>query len=200
MALRVRSTFVAGVLGALALVLIVAPATFADTKIGQFGVPGPNALTDSKAHPGVWCNYSKTSSDATSWAGKLTHLTVRFPHMATAHPGIAQKVDWYFIVQRKANSGAWSQTYQSTLFAGQAPANGNWAALSNEGVNVSVPSNYKMVDYRYRVFVYMEWYNSTNGVTGGVERRVDKYLIKTAGEAQPSLPKSPCEGYIVIGA
>jgi hypothetical protein len=195
---RFRSVSVAGVLGALALVLIVAPATFADTKIGTYGSPGPNGLRDSKSNPGVSCSYVKVGSDDISWAGKLTHLTVKPPKMATAHPGIAQKVDWSFVVQRIHN-GNYTQTYQSPFYSATAPANGNWAPLVAKGVAVNVPADYQNTVYKYRVLVTLEWYTGTNAVNAGVQRRDDYYLIIAGGDPQTfGVPKTPCEAYIVI--
>ena len=158
-----RTRWVAGVstLGAMILIVLIAPTTFARVPSTQTGVIGAYSLNDSPSNPGVTCKFKTDYNKNGAWAGHLNRLVVNAPNVFAAAG--SQKVGWGFEVERRRGRGAWVTTYASPIWKATATT-ASKASFTNESVSVGVPSDAITHVYSYRVLYDMFWY-AQNGTT-----------------------------------
>jgi hypothetical protein len=168
--MRVRTArWTAGIsmFGAIVMVLVMAPATFAGSATGTVGA---YSLNDSASHPGVTCNY-KSNHTSGYWSGHLQRLVVVPPNVYASHA--TQLVGWRYEVFRRTNSVNWAATYGSAYWNASATTSTK-ASFTNESVSVNVPSNSMTHTYYYKVEILMFWYKADGVHLAGSAVLTDK--------------------------
>jgi hypothetical protein len=160
---------IAGLTGALIILLSSAGATAADTSLGHRGKVGPHHLIDTAAHPGAKCFYVDGAGGGDE---DIDHIRVRPPVVYARNTTAGQDqqtVGWRARIQRlEAGSSTWTTDQTSGIHLATAWDN---TPASFNTIQLSVVPHYGS-KLRVRVLTY--WYKS-GSVVGLALNEVDWY-------------------------
>jgi hypothetical protein len=171
----------------LAAVLVAAQPAVAATVVGQSGLVGKFAFTDTMSQPGIACVYNPVNTNQ-----NLSKIVVHGPKIwarnRTAHRD-SQTVGWRFIIQNSQAGGAppW-QTFTTSSVV---------KATSHDDTGVKFGSRTwiapKNKNVQWRVQIVMRWYKPGSSTTvQGQVKLMDEFQI-TVFPPNPNITNTvPC--------
>jgi hypothetical protein len=177
----------AALLAAVAVLMATAPAG-ADTQLGDTGKVGRHRLRDSRATPGVVCQYSAR--------GFLTGIRVKPPvvHARNVSRGRdRQTVSWQFRIEYWDVNDFWAEMFTVSRVLRTA-----WDDTPAAFTARTITGDYTALGARYRVIVIMAWHRG-GAVEGRANHLADFYLQVRPGPDATVGPAGYCPAAVGAG-